>query len=180
MTILISYSLTLPEDGLVGESPQVEDPVVQPLVLVHPGEVALLVLGYLPPRVLDLERQLGVATGHHPHLGHVQLHILLGAALNLVPDLLDNSLYIHDGLLGHVAGKLHHLLANLLTDKHETLHRDLLLPSLLSLGSAGVQPSPDGHCLLIQLHPEVPDVGQSGVGLRLGLVHLQWLPVNKI
>ena len=44
MTILISYSLTLPEDGLVGESPQVEVPVVQPRVLVHPGEVALLVL----------------------------------------------------------------------------------------------------------------------------------------
>ena len=57
-----------PEDGLVGGGAEVQHPVVQPRVLVHPGEVPLLVLGQLPPSVLYLQRQLGVAVGHNPNL----------------------------------------------------------------------------------------------------------------
>ena len=90
----------LPEDCLVGWSPQVQHSVVEPGVLVHPGEVALLrVLGDPPARVLDLERELGVAGADHPHLGHVELHVLLSATLNLVTNLLHHRLHVHYALL---------------------------------------------------------------------------------
>ena len=109
-------------------------------------------------------------------LCHVQLHVLLGAALDLLPDLLDDSLHVHDGLLGHVAGELDHLPADLLADEDEALHRHLLLPdhheALLALGSAGVQPPADVDRLLVESNPEVADVCDHGVGLGLGLVHL--------
>ena len=57
-----------PEDCLVGRCAEIKHPIVQTSVLVHLGEVALLIIGDPPACILDLQRQLGVARGHNPDL----------------------------------------------------------------------------------------------------------------
>merc|ERR1719336_1282932 len=164
------------EDGLVGRRAQVEHAVVQPGVLVHLCEVALLIVGDPPSRILNLQRQLGVARRNNPHLFNVQLDVLLTATLNFLLDFGDNCFHINDALLGDVSGELDHLLTHILTDVDQTLHAGCLLAeddeALLAFCPACVQTSSHCHCFPVQLQPKFFDVGDDSGQPLLGHVHL--------
>merc|ERR1719233_2301963 len=154
----LAHTSLQPEDGLVGGGPQVQHPVVQPCVLVHPGKVSLVLVCELPCSILYLQRQLRVTSRYYPHLLHVQLHILLSTALNLLINFLHHSLNINNAFFGDVSYEFDHLLTDGLIDKGQALHSDLLLPdnkeTLLAFSSASMQPASDGHSLLVHLlHP---------------------------
>ena len=125
----------------------------------------------------------------------MELNILLGAGLDLLTDLLDHGLHVHDALLADVAGELDHLLAHVLTDIHQTLDSHLRVinniashiigieytkylllsdhhEALFSLRSTCVQSATDGHSLLVEIDPKISDVGDDDVGFGFGLVHL--------
>merc|ERR1719233_541613 len=172
----LTHTSLQPEDGLVGGGPQVQHPVVQPGVLVHPGKVSLVLVCELPCSILYLQRQLRVTSRYYPHLLHVQLHILLSTALNLLINFLHHSLNINNAFFGDVSYEFDHLLTDGLIDKGQALHSDLLLPdnkeTLLAFSSASMQPASDGHSLLVHLHSQVLHQGQDSVWLLLGLIHL--------
>ena len=99
--VLIDSLSSTPEDGLVGGGPKVEDPVVQPRVLVDGDQKLVLgvFLGDPSRRVVDLKRKLRLGGRDHPHLLGVELHVLLGAALNLGVHFLDGGEDVNDALL---------------------------------------------------------------------------------
>ena len=115
------------EDGLVGRRPEVEDPVVEPRVLVDPDVEVVLALGDPARGVLDLEGQLGLGGGDDPDLLDEELDVLLGAALDLGVHGLDGGEDVDDALLGDPGDELDHLLADGLGDEGDALDRVLLL-----------------------------------------------------
>uniref|UniRef100_A0A7S3CR00 Uncharacterized protein n=1 Tax=Strombidium rassoulzadegani TaxID=1082188 RepID=A0A7S3CR00_9SPIT len=179
------------EDGLVRGHSQVDDAVVEPDVLLDDDLLLLrAVLGFLlgllaallgclvgdkPARILELEGEDGRRLVDHPELLHLDLDLLAaGLDGHLGHD--DLALDLDDRLAGHLAGILHHALADRVVLSQDALDGRELLPhddeAELALGPRVLKPAPHDDLLalegLVDVHNLGELLGEPDLGVALG------------